>query len=154
MDREGYVNSLPVCRIACRVFTMLPEYSSSLPTGTKPGRMWRRLDGAHDLDWKAAGGKPRWMIGQYDPECPPEATSIRVLWFRPILMMVADVPHVMLKADMVVPARYGSADRKLRPDIIDWLDERGGRKVMRRFTGTTIEFYRRDDAFEFKMRFM
>jgi hypothetical protein len=142
-------------RLAWPAFRDLPEYSATMPTGTTPGKMWRRLDGDFDLDFKAKGGQPRWMIGQYDPNCPDDAKTIRTFWYRPIIMLHAEIPYVTMKPGMVVPARYGSVDRKLRQDIIDWLEARGGRAIMRRWTGNSIlQFYRRDDAFEFKMRFL
>jgi hypothetical protein len=150
-DHRAYIDSLPVLRMNWSAFKSLSDYSASLPTGTKPGKMWRRLDGDFDLEWKRRGGQPRWMIGQYDPECPDDADSIRVFWYRPIITMRAEVPHVRLTPSMWVPARYGSVDQKLRDDIAEWLNQRG-RHIVLRFTHDRIEFHRRDDAFEFRMR--
>jgi hypothetical protein len=91
------------------------------------------------------------MIGQYDPQCPKDAETIRILWFRPILTMRAEVPHVRLTKDMWVPVRYGSNDRKLRDDIAEWLNQRG-RHIVLGFKHDRIDFHRQDDAFEFRMR--
>lgn len=80
---------LPALRITAREFRALPEYSCSLPTGTTPGKRWKRLDGAHDRNFLAAGGKPHWMIGEYDPACPPGAKIIKIFWYRPIIQILA-----------------------------------------------------------------
>lgn len=138
-------------RMTCMEFMELSDYSASLPTGTTPGKTWRRLDGDFDLEWKQNGGQPRWMIGQYDPQCPKDAETIRILWFRPILTMRAEIPYVTLKRSMWIPARFGSVDLKLRQEIEDWLNQRGRGRIQS-FNRERIYFHSRDDAFEFRMR--
>jgi hypothetical protein len=57
----------------------LPEYSTTLPTGTTEGKRWRRAL------WH---GEPElgWVIGEYfrDQNTPPDKISIR--WYRPIII--------------------------------------------------------------------
>ena len=40
-------------------FRQLPEYSSTVPTGVYPGKMWRRHDGVHSRD---RGVPPIWLL--------------------------------------------------------------------------------------------
>lgn len=99
---KGAPASLLVLRLTDREFFALPEYSTSLPTGTTPGKRWRRLDGAHDRAFIARGGKPRWQVGEYDPTAPSDADiermlkrgetppkSIKINWYRPVLICPA-----------------------------------------------------------------
>jgi hypothetical protein len=94
--------SLPKLRLTEQQFFSLPDYSASLPTGTTPGKRWRRLDGSFDHAFIASGGKPRWQIGEYDPlapcdkeiermkrnnETPPK--NIKINWYRPLLICPA-----------------------------------------------------------------
>lgn len=44
-------------------FTLLPEYSASMPSGVYPGKMWRRRDGA------------------FDPRCRPEDRRWLLCWY-------------------------------------------------------------------------
>lgn len=86
---RAFVHSLPIMRIKPQAFMDLPEYSASNPTGTTPGKIWRRLDGLFDHDFKRRGGKPRWIICQYDPNCPEEAKRISIHQYRPIITLRA-----------------------------------------------------------------
>lgn len=81
---------LPIICMSMHQFEALPEYSCTLPTGTVPGKMWRRHDGAHDLRSKK---KPVWMVMQYG-EVSADGKSIALLYFRPVLsreMTEADI---------------------------------------------------------------
>lgn len=83
------IRKLPPLRLTPSEFDALLEYSASLPTGTTPGKRWKRLDGAHDLTWKARGGKPAWMIGEYDPTDDGKGKSIKINWYRPVIVLAA-----------------------------------------------------------------
>lgn len=97
------IRALPPLRLTPREFRALPDYSGSLPTGTTPGKRWRRLDGAHDRDCK----DPCWMIGEYDPSAPtekdiatakaaglPYPKNILIFWYRPIIVIRAEAKEV------------------------------------------------------------
>lgn len=79
--------TLPRLRLTAAEFKALPEYSCSLPTGTTIGKRWKRLDGAHDRAFKAAGGKPRWMVGEFHDIGDPKHVGIR--WFKPVVVVRA-----------------------------------------------------------------
>ena len=49
----------------------MPEYSTSIPTGTVPWKMWRHREGAD------------WYVGQYVEVEDPKVMGIR--WFRVVL---------------------------------------------------------------------
>jgi hypothetical protein len=87
---SAWHDSLPVLKLTCREFKKLSEYSASLPTGTTPGKRWKRLDGAHDHAFIRAGGKPKWQIGEYDPACPDDAKTIKINWYRPVICIRAE----------------------------------------------------------------
>lgn len=70
-------------------FEDLPEYNATFPTGTTPGKKWRRLDGSHDSAFILRGGKPRWMIGEYDPLDDGKGKKIKVNWYKPIIRVRA-----------------------------------------------------------------
>ena len=89
---------LPPLRLTKREFRELLDYSGSLPTGTTPGKRWRRLDGVFDPDCE----HPVWMVGEYDPTAPTSKeieamkargekppTSIKINWYRPIITIRA-----------------------------------------------------------------
>lgn len=93
---------LPPLRLTPREFREMPDYSASFPTGTTPGKRWKRLDGAHDLNFRRTGGKPVWMVGEYDPTAPTKVeiaamkargekppTSIKINWYRPVIVVRA-----------------------------------------------------------------
>lgn len=103
---------LPRLRVTPAEFHALLEYSCSLPTGTTPGKRWKRLDGAYDRRCT----RPRWMIGEYDPDCPPDATRIRIIWYRPIISLRAATASA-------VPANPKAAPPASRPSPA-WTPER------------------------------
>lgn len=96
------LSDLPVLRLTPPEFRALLEYSGSLPTGTTPGKRWKRLDGVHDIAFIRRGGKPRWMIGEFDPKAPTPAeieamkkrgekppATIGINWYRPVICLRA-----------------------------------------------------------------
>jgi hypothetical protein len=84
--RIDWYRALPKMRMTLAEFERLPEYSASYPTGTTPGKMWRRHDGAHDPSRRF---EPLWVICQYDPDCPDDAKTIKILSYRPVIRMPA-----------------------------------------------------------------
>lgn len=80
---------LPRLRITPQEFMQLPEYSCSYPTGTIPGKRWRREDGAFDQHYVHQGGKPVWMIGEYDPDDDGQGETIKINWFLPVFRVQA-----------------------------------------------------------------
>ncbi|MFV3077493.1 hypothetical protein [Niveispirillum fermenti] len=83
-SHDNWIATLPVLRLAPRAFMDLLEYSSSLPTGTTPGKRWRRLDGVFDHRCT----RPRWIIGEYGAPSP-DGKRIAVNWYRPIICVRA-----------------------------------------------------------------
>jgi hypothetical protein len=75
----------PTLRIQAAEFLALPEYSATLPTGAYPGKRWRRLDGCYDRQFLMAGGKPRWVIGEYHEI--PDKTKVGLRWWKPIIVV-------------------------------------------------------------------
>jgi hypothetical protein len=68
-------------------FDALDEYSATLPTGTTPGKRWKRHDGAYDRAFIVAGGKPKWMIGEFDPDDDGKGPTIKINWYWPVLIV-------------------------------------------------------------------
>jgi hypothetical protein len=54
------------------VFESLAEYSTTMPSGVYPGKMWRRHDGAHDPRCT----KPEWLFCWYGPTPDPDQCSV------------------------------------------------------------------------------
>ncbi len=92
----------PILRLQPEEFKRLLEYSASYPTGTTPGKRWKRLNGAHDPAFIRAGGKPRWYVLEYDPTAPSDADieamkkrgetppkTIKINWYRPVISIRA-----------------------------------------------------------------
>lgn len=82
-----YYASLPPYHLTKAEFDALSEYSATLPTGTTPGKMWKRHDGAHD----PACTEPFWIIGQYDPEDDGKGPNIKINWYVPVLKLDASL---------------------------------------------------------------
>lgn len=55
-------------------FKALPEYSSTIPTGVYPGKMWRRHDGL--LDQRCKPSDRQWLLCWYGESDEPDACSI------------------------------------------------------------------------------
>ena len=70
----------PRLRITQKDFLALPEYSSTIPTGGRIGKRWRR-----DHQWRDDNGeiKSRWYIGEYVPDEEPGYS--RVKWYIPLI---------------------------------------------------------------------
>lgn len=86
---KDHIDQLPRMRLTAAEFLALPEYNTTFPTGATPGKRWRRLQGAHAMNWRNAGGQPYWMIGQYDPDAAPGAKEITIFWFKPVITVPA-----------------------------------------------------------------
>src|SRR6185369_6564631 len=56
-------------------FDKLHEYSASNPSGVYEGKMWKRNDGAFDIDFLAKGGKPTWYLVWYGRHPDPDKVS-------------------------------------------------------------------------------
>jgi hypothetical protein len=67
------------CRHTIRIFywqlETMPEYSSSVPTGTTPFKLWKR-----NQNHRLPSLGPNWLVGQYYPVPEHGFTGIR--WFR------------------------------------------------------------------------
>ena len=66
------------------IHDQLDEYSATLPTGTTPGKRWRRHDGAFDPSCE----KPFWLIGEY-AAIPDDPERVAINWYIPVLRMDA-----------------------------------------------------------------
>lgn len=70
-------------------FEELPEYSCTMPTGTTPGKRWRRRDGAHDIAFIRRGGKPKWFVLEYSltgfDGIKAADNKIFILWYKPVI---------------------------------------------------------------------
>lgn len=88
MARHSWIDEIPTMRMTAREFRSLLDYSGSLPTGTIPGKRWKRLDGAHDPAFIMLGGTPRWVIGEYG-KVSADGKTIELHWYRPIVSVAA-----------------------------------------------------------------
>lgn len=79
------MRDLPALHLTKAEFDALPEYSATFPTGTTPGKQWKRHDGAHD----PSCDKPVWMIGEYDPTDDGKGPNIKINWYVPVLKLDA-----------------------------------------------------------------
>jgi hypothetical protein len=57
-------------------FKALHEYSSTLPTGVYPGKMWRRHDGIFDR--QCAPADWQWLLCWYGESDKPDQCSINI----------------------------------------------------------------------------
>lgn len=87
-----WIDELERLRITARDFKDLGEYSCSFPTGTAIGKRWRRLEGSFSQAFVRAGGKPRWVIGEYVEHPDPKTVGIK--WYRPIIIVKSPSPDV------------------------------------------------------------
>lgn len=85
------LDELPILKLTPAEFLALPEYSASVPTGTTIGKRWRRLNGAHDMAYKRAGGKCEWMIGAYEehPDPAQREKFCVTRWYKPVIVIPA-----------------------------------------------------------------
>ena len=54
-------------------FEQLDDYSCSLPTGTRIGKMWKRRKDYHD---ETKG----WLMGEYAELDPPRSNRVAIIW--------------------------------------------------------------------------
>lgn len=67
----AWYRSLPVMHFnSLFEIKKLYEYSATNPTGVSVGKTWRRLNGDFDLEFKKAGGIPKWVICRYEEALP------------------------------------------------------------------------------------
>lgn len=86
---KRHADNFPPLRLTKAEFEALPEYSASFPTGTTPGKRWKRLDGSHDQAFIDRGGKPEWWVGEFDPADDGKGPDIRINWYRPVIRVKA-----------------------------------------------------------------
>ena len=78
---------------------VLPEYSTSLPTGTTPGKQWRRAV----RPWQTSPSA-EWLLGEYGepyPEGHKHHGKIPIFWRE---IVVVDAPR-MWPRHVLVPLR-------------------------------------------------
>lgn len=82
------VLALPTMAFDRVEFSALPEYSTSLPTGTAVGKRWRRsitIQEAVGVDWDGCVVYVRrrdWIVGRYEED--PDPSMVAIKWYRPI----------------------------------------------------------------------
>lgn len=81
---KGGYDGLPPIHLTRAEFDALDEYSATLPTGNKPGKRWRRHDGAFDPACK----KPFWLVGEYKALFGRDDCIVAV-WHVPVLRIDA-----------------------------------------------------------------
>jgi hypothetical protein len=72
-----------------KAFARLDEYSCSLPTGTTPGKVWKRNSG-----FGRPGYGDEWWLGQFGepyPEGHKHHGSIPIMWLR--LVVIGQEPQ-------------------------------------------------------------
>jgi hypothetical protein len=67
----------------------LPEYSCSIPTGTTPGKRWKRDANAYRRDLPWPGHVPDWLLGEY-VEIPGDPDHVGIRWRT---VCIADILH-------------------------------------------------------------
>lgn len=72
LARDKWGNTHPVLPLTRAEWDALLEYSFSLPTGTTPGKRWKR-----DL------GKEQWAVGEYNPDGYNADGTIEINWYLP-----------------------------------------------------------------------
>lgn len=75
------------CEHTIRIFRWqldsMDEYSTTLPTGTTPFKMWKariRASQGRDSSGHFTRKPPRWVVGQYHPVDDPDKVGVR--WFN------------------------------------------------------------------------
>lgn len=82
--QASFYETLPPLHLTKAEFDALDEYSATMPTGTTPGRRWKRHDGAFDPSCR----KPVWIIGEYG-ELFGRDDCVVVKWHVPVLKLGA-----------------------------------------------------------------
>lgn len=90
LKQEDRYADLPATHLTRAEFDALDEYSATNPTGTRPGKRWRRHDGAFDPRCK----KPFWLIGEYEEkeiEAGPHKGKVGtfIKWSIPVIRLDA-----------------------------------------------------------------
>lgn len=88
MNRRKRVTKLPTLRLTLAEFGKLSEYSCSVPTGTTPGKRWKRHVGAHDRDCPVE--ERYWIIGEYGT-VTADGKNIAINWYHPIITIRAGI---------------------------------------------------------------
>jgi hypothetical protein len=107
-------------------FYNLPEYSASNPTGVYYGKMWRRHNGIYDLEFRARGGNPKWMICQYLPHPTNHKLCITKMFYPFFVRRLKMPTHYGGKLILTAGSRLG-ASKKERAE-----------KVMRLYNDPTV----------------
>ena len=91
-DWSQRVAEFPRMPITYQAMLALPEYSCTVPTGVKIGKMWRRYDGSFDRRFIERGGVPIWLIGvyedapaKYDPWKKQMVEMAQTVFYRPVI---------------------------------------------------------------------
>lgn len=71
--------TLRVAMITRKAFDLLPEYSSTLPTGVFIGKVWKR-----NMNWREAV-EPDWVLGRYEKH-PTDSTQCLIVWYEPYIV--------------------------------------------------------------------
>jgi hypothetical protein len=122
----------------------LPEYSSTRPTGVSHGKKWRRHDGACDRQFIADGGKPVWLIGEYDVN---EETDTYVTHMYRIKVRVRAPSTKMV----IIENRY------LTEEMSSWIEENLGYLPNLTFVSYirwAVRFKTESDAVAFTLRWI
>jgi hypothetical protein len=82
--QESFYETLPPLQLTKAEFDALDDYSATNPTGTYPGRRWRRHDGAFDPRCKT----PVWIIGEY-AELFGRDDCLVIKWHIPVIRLDA-----------------------------------------------------------------
>lgn len=80
---------LPILKLTRREFEELRDYSATMPTGVIIGKRWKRLDGCFDQRFLRAGGKPRWVVGEYVTTDDPKMAGYK--WYKPVVVVKSGV---------------------------------------------------------------
>lgn len=88
-DRSEIVLDETHALMSLETFERLAEYSATKPTGVYEGKMWRRHDGAFDVEFRARGGKPEWLLCWYGKCDNPDHVSNN---YRKIILVEGELP--------------------------------------------------------------
>jgi len=84
------VPDLPVLKIPRNEFDRMFEYSTTVPTGTRIGKRWRRNltavgKAVQHLDFfngSIIWEPDFWIVGEYAECDPPNPKEVRILWYN------------------------------------------------------------------------
>lgn len=69
----------------------MPEYSTTLPTGTTVGKLWKR-----NLNVHHRRAEPRWLVCMYGPDSDPKMVAI---WHAEVVLRHGPAPRVYRPPD-------------------------------------------------------